>query len=215
MVRHNTNRNWQRETPIPRARPVDPVPATPDEQALLERIAAIRAEGAGWDQTGEKLKRPAAELETLARAHPLLFRRLMNRADREMAREDRRVARIVFRKQMRKDPESQAARLSAQCLVNIDLTYFRHRNKKPRYFGLDPNDPQLQAALRMVKTRRSMTPKQLIRFLANMRTTPLPAWAFEDDAPDYPPDDPGNLVPRDPTPPADSGGGYSRTRRGQ
>ena len=117
--------------------------------------------GRSWDQTGEKLKRPAAELEALARAHPLLFRRLMNRADREMAREDRRVARIVFRKQMRKDPESQAARLSAQCLVNIDLTYFRHRNKKQRYYGLDPADPKLQRALCIAQFESEHTEEEL------------------------------------------------------
>ena len=56
-----------------------------------------------------------------------------------MAREDRRVARIVFRKQM--DPESQAWRGRHNVSLNIDLTNFRHRNKL-RYFGLDPNDPQ-------------------------------------------------------------------------
>ena len=58
----------------------------------------------------------------------------------------------------------------------------------------------------MVKTRRSMTPKQLIRFLANMSSTPWPHGPSRTMPPTTHRTTP-NLVPRDPTPPADSGGG--------
>jgi hypothetical protein len=220
MVQHNQNHAWHQEKPIPRVKTVDPVPATPDEQALLERIAQVRAEGAGWDQTADRLKRPAAELEELARAHPILFRRLMNRADREVAREDRRVARVVFRRQIRSDPESQAARLSAQQLVNIDLTYFRHRNKKPRIIGLDPNDPGIQQALSDYELLNSLTREEwdemraksiddrIRKRLAEMGLDPA-AYFGEGQSPNDPDDldDHGNPVPRDPTPPADSDSG--------
>ena len=109
----NDNIDEPDTTGIRRARPVDPIPATPETEARLERIAAIRADGASWDKTAEQLKTTAAELEALVKTHKYLFRRIMFRADREVAREDRRIARVVFRKQIGLDPTTQAARLSA------------------------------------------------------------------------------------------------------
>src|SRR6476620_2421281 len=84
----NTHNDEPDTTGIRRARPVDPVPATPETEARLERIAAIRADGASWDKTAEQLKTTAAELEALVKTHKYLFRRIMFRADREAARED-------------------------------------------------------------------------------------------------------------------------------
>jgi hypothetical protein len=153
----NTHNDEPDTTGIRRARRVDPVPATPETEARLERIAAVRADGASWEQTATELETAAAELEALVKAHPFLFGRIMFRADREAAREDRRIARVVFRKQISKDPTSQAARLSAQCLVNIDLTYYRHRNKKTPFYGLDPNDPKLRAGIQIAEFEASTT----------------------------------------------------------
>src|SRR4029079_4120510 len=98
--------------PPPTRRPPDPAPATPEEEALLERAAALRADCTTWEKTAEQLKVDPAELEALVQAHKYSFRRLLFRADREAAREDRRLARVVFRKQIGLDPTSQAARLS-------------------------------------------------------------------------------------------------------
>src|SRR4029079_491059 len=180
----------------------------------LERIAAIRADGASWDKTAEQLKTTAAELEALVKTHKYLFRRIMFRADREVAREDRRIARVVFRKQIGLDPTTQAARLSAQCLVNIDLTYYRHRNKKTPFYGLDPADPKLQEALRRIESESSMTPEHREELLAHiverghikLLVKRHPEWfpyLPPEIGPDYPPG--SNPVPRNPKPPEGSG----------
>src|SRR6478736_6482308 len=146
-------------------RPTDPAPATPEEEALLERAAELRADCTTWEKTAEQLKVDPAELEALVKAHKYLFKRLLFRADREAAREDRRLARVVFRKQIGKDPTTQAARLSAQCLVNIDLTYYRHRNKKPPLCGLDPNDPKLKDAIKSAEFMAATTHEERMQLL--------------------------------------------------
>jgi hypothetical protein len=122
MVRHNDNHDWKREENVPRARPADPVPASPEEEEFLERVAEFRAVGHSWDKTAIEFHTTTAELKALTKRYHYLFRRIMFRADREMARDDRRVAASVFRKQINKDPLTQAARLSAQFLSNIALT---------------------------------------------------------------------------------------------
>ena len=189
--------------------PVPPEPAlTDEERERLHHIAEIRADGNSWEQTAKLLKADAKELRQFVKKAGVAFRRMMARADRELTRDSRREAMFVLRKQLRSDPDSIGARLAAQCLANIDLTYYRHRNKKPKLLGLDPNSPELQEALRFVNFKNSLKPGEAELINRNIIETKvrsrLEQLGLDPSKFDRPPDEPPtgcNLVPRDPKPP--------------
>ena len=188
-----------------------PEPAlTDDERERLQLIAEIRADGNSWERTAKQMNADVKELRQFVKKAGVAFRRIMAKTDRELTRDSRREAMFVLRKQLRSDPDSIGARLAAQCLANIDLTYYRHRNKMPKFFGIDPDSPELQEVIRVVNYVDSLNAgevkslsEEIIERGVRDRLKQL---GIDPSKLDKPPDDPaagesGNPVPREPKPP--------------
>jgi hypothetical protein len=186
-------------------------PPPPEQLDLLERIAEVRATGASWEHTAKELATTVDELRALTKAHRQLFRRLSARADREVMREGMREAVFYLRKHMRNVEDPVESRKNAEELSQITLTFYRHRNKKTPIIGLDPEDPDVQEAVRYVEMKKSWTPEQWKRWAENNREYEFDRrlrerypelFAKRDNPPEKPtdPDTGGNPVPRDPKP---------------
>src|SRR5262249_47400601 len=129
FVRTNTHSRSSRSRTspgvvMPRYTLVETSDLNPEQLTLLKHAAELRADGNSWEQTARQLKTDSAELRRLAEDSGRFFRQIMAKADRAATREGRREATFVLRKQLRIEPGSIGARLSAQCLANIDLTYY-------------------------------------------------------------------------------------------
>jgi hypothetical protein len=179
-----------------------------EERERLQQIADLRADGNSWERTAKLLNADAKELRQFVKKAGIAFRRILARTDRELTRDGRREAMFVLRKQLRTDPDSIGARLAAQCLANIDLTFYRHRNKKPKLLGLDPENPDLQEALRFVQFQNSLKPEEAKSICRQIFEGEVSRRLIELGLdprkfvrpPDEPPTD-GNCVPREPKPP--------------
>ena len=101
-----------------------------DDLTILDRIAELRAEGAGWVAVAADLNRDIPELRQLCTQHPRDYSRLLRKWTRSVLSDGMREALCVLRTQLRSKNET-ASRRSAECLTRArqadDREHLRRR----------------------------------------------------------------------------------------
>jgi hypothetical protein len=103
----------------------------PEQLALLDHAAELRAGGSPWAAVATELKVAPDELRSLRATHARFYDRLARHADREFERETVRATLARLRELMRSSDES-VAMLAAGTVIRYELARMRQELQKER-----------------------------------------------------------------------------------
>jgi len=100
---------------------------TPEVEAVLQRVAKLRAEGSSWNAVARAVEYDG-DLEKLCKDAGKTYERLYSKARRAVVRESLAESMFTLRRLLR-EGNARESRHAAECLARISMTFVRHRQR--------------------------------------------------------------------------------------